>query len=187
MARGPRFAAVPVKYEIARLGGGATPQGLQYPGGLDLTTPSLSLQPGALRDAVNYECSQAGGYARIQGYERFDGRTSPYSATYTVINIDAFTNIPDPGETLTQQVSGATGVIIAVVQSPAYIVVTKVTGAFDDSNAVEVGVLPIGTAVNTVSPLTSLLNAQYLALAYDVYRADIGPVPGEGLSVVSWP
>ncbi len=61
-----------------------------------------------------------------------------------------------------------------------YVVVTKVTGTFDTTHAVKVGATTIGTAILTVSPVTPLLNAQYLALAYDVYRADIGPVPGSG-------
>ena len=72
-----------VSYSITRLGGGVTSAGVAYPGGLDLTTPSLALQPGALRDSLNFECSQAGGYARIAGYERYDGQTSPSGATYT--------------------------------------------------------------------------------------------------------
>jgi hypothetical protein len=185
MARGGSnpfaLAAVPVKYELTRLGGGVTPMGSPFPGGLDLITPSLSLQPGALRDVVNFECSQSGGYSRIQGYERFDGRAAPSSGTYTVVNINAFTNTPAVGQTLTQLVSGATGVIIAVVSGAApYVVVTKVTGTFDTTHIVKVGATTIGTAVSATSPITSLLNAQYLALAYDVYRADIGPVPGSG-------
>lgn len=175
------FAAVPVKYDITRLGGGVTGNGQMFPGGLDLTTPSLSLQPGALRDVVNFECSQSGGYARIQGYERFSGQPAPHNGTYTVINLDAFTNAPALGDTVNQLVSGATGVVIAIVTGAApYIVVTKVTGTFDTSHGVYVGVILIGTAVNATSPITSLLNAQYLALAYENYRADIGPVPGSG-------
>lgn len=178
---GTSMDAVQVKYSITRLGGGVSSQGAQFPGGLDLTTPSLSLQPGALRDVVNYECSQAGGYARIQGYERFSGQPAPHNGTYVVVNIDAFTNTPALGDTITQAGSGATGYVIAIGVTPApYIVVTKVTGAFDTTGAITVGVTPIGTAVSGPSPVTSLLNAQYLALAYDVYRADIGPVPGSG-------
>jgi hypothetical protein len=46
-------------------------------GGLDLVTPAIALKPGKAVSAVNYE-SDAAGYARIQGYERYDGRPSPY-------------------------------------------------------------------------------------------------------------
>jgi hypothetical protein len=66
-----------VKYSQTNLGSGVSGQGQPFPGGLDLTTPDLRLQPGALRDCLNYECGQFGGYTRIQGYERFDGHASP--------------------------------------------------------------------------------------------------------------
>ena len=39
-----------VEYSITRLGGGTSQAGASYPGGLDHPTPSLALQPGALRD-----------------------------------------------------------------------------------------------------------------------------------------
>lgn len=52
-----------------------------YPlgGGLDLVTPAISVAPGRARAALNYE-ADATGYRRIQGYERYDGRTSPTDA-----------------------------------------------------------------------------------------------------------
>lgn len=49
-------------------------------GGLDLVTPPIAMQPGKAVAAVNYE-SDMSGYARIAGYERFDGRPSPSEAT----------------------------------------------------------------------------------------------------------
>lgn len=52
-----------------------------YPlgGGLDLITPSIAVKPGRAISAVNYE-PHATGFQRIEGYERFDGRTSPTDA-----------------------------------------------------------------------------------------------------------
>ena len=47
-----------VKYEIISL-----------QGGLDQVTPTLSLKPGMLRDALNVEASITGGYTRIKGYD----------------------------------------------------------------------------------------------------------------------
>lgn len=176
------FQVPPVKYSITRLGGGVTQAGVSYPGGLDQTTPSLSLQPGALRDVMNFECAQSGGYARIQGYERFSGLVSPSSAGYVIVQISAYTNVPIVGQTLTQATSGATGVIIAVFNAGGvfYIAVTKVTGTFDATHNVLVGATPIGTAITTAVTISSLLNAQYLAAAADVYRALIAAVPGSG-------
>ncbi len=180
MARGGGMPAV--NYSVTRLGGGVTGQGVTYPGGLDLTTPSLSLQPGALRGCVNYECAQSGGYSRIKGYERSDGRAAPSDAAYQIIQLVSFTNIPTAGQSVTQAVSGATGTIIAIsnVTGSYYVAVTQVVGAFDYSHAISVGATPIGTATTPTTIVTPLVNAQYLAAAADVYRALIGAVPGSG-------
>lgn len=47
-------------------------------GGMDLITPAVSLPPGRVVAALNYEPT-ASGYRRLRGYERFDGNTSPSS------------------------------------------------------------------------------------------------------------
>lgn len=172
----------PVKYATTRLGAGITPGGQPFPGGLDLTTPSLSLQPGALRDVLNFECAQSGGYARIQGYERYDGRASPSAALYTVVQVASFTNTPSVGQVITQAGSGATGTIIAVVTGTSpYVAVTQVTGAFDYTGAITTpGPVAVGTAVTPTVAVSSQTDAIYLAAAADVYRALIGAVPGSG-------
>ncbi len=41
--------------------------------GLDLNTPALQKQPGSLVDCLNYEVTDAAGYRRLDGYEKFDG------------------------------------------------------------------------------------------------------------------
>lgn len=199
------LAYPPVKYSVTRLGAGQTYAGATYPGGLDLTTPSLALQPGALRDVLNFECSQSGGYARIQGYERYDGHASPSSATYQVVQFAAFTTVPVVGQIATQAVTNASGTIISVnnVAGAYYIVLTKTTGSFNYTDAVSIntGSLTVTAAnpqtITAANPLTisdslvgnastpmiavsALLNAQYLAAAADVYRAAIGAVPGSG-------
>lgn len=173
----------PVKYATTRLGAGSTQGGQPFPGGLDLTTPSLTLQPGALRDCLNFECAQSGGYARIQGYERYDGRPAPSAATYAIVQVASFTNIPTVNQVITQASSGATGQIIAVVSTGTtpYMAVTKVSGSFDYTGSITTpGPIAIGTAVITTAIVSSLLDAQYLASAADVYRTDIGAVPGSG-------
>jgi hypothetical protein len=172
----------PLKYSTTTLGGGSTSQGISYPGGLDQTTPILRLNPGSLRDVVNFECLQSGGYGRIAGYERFDGRPSPSAAIYTLVQVSSFTNVPTVSQTITQAASGATGVIAAVnnVSGAYYVILTKVTGTFDSTHALTVGATPIGTAITQTATLTSKQQAQYIAAAADIYRADIGAVPGSG-------
>lgn len=46
-------------------------------GGLDLVTPPLFVEPGRLVDCLNYECVDQSGYKKIDGFERYDGGTSP--------------------------------------------------------------------------------------------------------------
>jgi hypothetical protein len=53
------------------------------------------LPPGIARRAANFECSITGGYTRIEGYERFDGRPSPSAAVYNPLGTVLFgNNIP---------------------------------------------------------------------------------------------
>ena len=203
LARGPpKNAWAPVRYSQTNLGGGTTAQGVAFPGGLDLTTPSLRLQPGALHDALNFYVAQFGGYTRTEGYERFDGRASPSVATYTIVQIGfspadftsdfssdftttpspPFTYTPLPGQVVTQPINGATGTIIAVVTAPVpYLVLTMVTGAFDNSSALMVlGSVLVGNATALTFSLNARSKAIYTALAADAYRALIQAVPGVG-------
>jgi hypothetical protein len=98
-------------------------------GGLDLHTPQLSLKPGVARGALNYECSINGGYTRIPGYERFDGRPSPTNAIFTVLLMSA-TGTLVVGDVVTGSTSLATGAVSIV--DGLYVVVTKLTGTFVD-------------------------------------------------------
>lgn len=50
-------------------------------GGLDLVTSPVRTPPGRVIAALNYE-PRMGGYRRLRGFERFDGRPAPSEATY---------------------------------------------------------------------------------------------------------
>lgn len=178
-----------VQYSITQLGaatrGGGSPMlgYATYPGGLDLITPSMDLQNGALRAGQNFECALQGGYSRIQGYERFDGRPSPSDASFTVVQVSSFTNVPSVGDAITQSGSGATGTVAAVSNNPGafYMIVTKTSGTFASSGTItKAGPVTIGTTTTTTVALSALQNAQYSAAAADIYRADITAVPGSG-------
>lgn len=49
----------------------------QIDGGLDLVTPPVSVSPGRLQDCENFEVAINQGVKSIDGFERFDGGTSP--------------------------------------------------------------------------------------------------------------
>jgi hypothetical protein len=173
---------VKVSYSQTSLGGGQTAQGVSFPGGLDLVTPPLRLQNGALTDVLNFEVAQFGGYSRVGGYERVDGLASPSAAAYTVIQVTALTNVPTAGQVVTQATSGATGTIIAVMPgSSPYIVVTQVTGIFDNvSGLTTPGPIAVGTATTLMVSIDAQTAAIYTAAAADAYRALIQAVPGAG-------
>ncbi len=157
----------PVNYQMVRC-----------EGGLDQITPTLSLKPGVLKECQNFECSANGGYSRIGGYERFDGRSKPSDAVYSVVQVASFTNTPSVGQTLTGVSSGATGVIAALGAN--YMILTKTSLAFTIPEEVRVGATSIGTTETQTASITSLQNAQYINAAADIYRADITAVPGSG-------
>lgn len=176
----PQFAKV--SYTQTQLGGGTTAQGVAYPGGLDLTTPTLRLQPGALRDVLNFEVAAFGGYSRVDGYERFDGQLSPTAAFYTLVQVVSFVRVPTVGQVITQTGSGAIGTVIAAVTSPVpYIALTKVTGDFNDTGVLSIpGPLTVGTATALTFGVDAKTKAIYTAAAADIYRALIQKPPGSG-------
>ena len=161
------FKAVPVKYDLIKLGGG-----------LDQVTPTLSLPSGVARRAANFECSITGGYTRIAGYERFDGRPSPSAANYNIL-VCTFTATVTVGQTVTGSTSGATGRVIVV--NAASLVITRETGTFVVADILNNGSGFVGTitAVEGVSA-DGLTDATYQNLAADNYRTDIAVVPGSG-------
>lgn len=180
-----------------------------FPGGLDLLTPSLVLHPGACRDIQNFEVSQNGGYGRIAGYERYSGQPAPSDATFAIVQVLTFTNLPSVGDAISQASSGASGTVALVNNETDayYMVVTETSGTFDTSGVVvsannsfsvtsanspfvvtaasspftvPLAGTTIGTAITTSIQLSAMLNAQYQAAAADIYRDAIDPVPGSG-------
>ena len=148
-------------------------------GGLDLITPTLALPAGIARDAINFEASITGGYTRIAGYERFDGRPAPSNAVFGSLTM-ALTGSIAVGNTIVGVTSGTTAVVIAVTGSNIYY--SKSSGPFSVSETINVSGVAKGTvsALQASNVLTIQEQAQYLNLAADVYRADIGPVTGSG-------
>lgn len=149
-------------------------------GGLDLVSPPLSIPDGFCRDSLNFDAKSKGGYERIGGYERFDGRDQPHTASYAIIKAEINGSFSD-GDNITGQDSSATAVVVAV--SEEYIAVTKTTGSFivGENILVSGNVEGIAISAPQVSAAdTQYLNILYKSLATNVYRADIGPVPGSG-------
>ncbi len=157
----------PVQYDLIRLNGG-----------LDQVTPTLSLPPGFARKAANFEASITGGYTRIAGYERYDGRPSPSAALYLIL-VCSLTGTVAVGNTIIGQSSAATGKVIA--RDGDQVVITRETGTFVATEGIRVGATSVGT-ITTIEGVDSdgYQDAVYRNLAADDYRADITVVPGSG-------
>jgi hypothetical protein len=157
-----------------------------FNGGYDAITPPLELPSGFARDAQNFEQDTNGGYTRIAGYERYDGRTRPSDASYALLPMSTMGSYPTDGSTtITGATSGATAVVVG--QGTNYWVVTKVTGTFTPAGEALTaggGHTSAGTATNGAS--TPQLHAQYTAAAANVYRALIQTVPGTGKILGVW-
>lgn len=152
---------------------------IPFRGGADFESTPLTLPSGFLRKTQNMECDVGGGYERVMGYERYDGRTAPSAATAVVLDI-TLTGAIAVGDTVTGVTSGATGVVIAVPDS-THIVLTKITLVFNASETLNVGGLPQATTTSlTHGASTALLRAQYKNLAADQYRNDIAAPTGSG-------
>ena len=151
---------------------------IRLTGGLDLVTPTLSLPSGVVRRAANFESSLNGGYTRIAGYERHDGRANPSDALYNLLEC-VLTVIVSVGDTLTGATSGATGYVVSV--DGDQIVVTKEVGTYVAAEVITVSGTSVGTITSVVGGASDgYLDALYSSLAADAYRADITEVPGSG-------
>ena len=158
----------PVKYSL-----------IQLQGGLDLVTPTLSLPPGIAREAVNFEVAITGGYTRIAGYERFDGRPNPSDAVYSTITVASTSGLA-VGNTITNLAATVSAYIVAL--NGTTVIYTKPVSSFAVSDNVYVGgVLKTSvTALGASVTISDSLAGQYTYLAGEVYRTDIGAVPGSG-------
>jgi hypothetical protein len=102
-----------------------------FEGGLNIVDPVMSLKPGELVAANNFEVDLRGRYKRTDGYERFDGQTlpsaiEPYyripfttgSVTYPTFSSAYGTaflrNAPSTGDMVKGATTGATGTVLVV-------------------------------------------------------------------------
>ena len=131
-------------------------------GGLDVVTPALSVPPGRLLTCVNFEPWFSGGYRRIDGFERYDGRPRPHLQTFTGFDVSAVEDVA-LGVTVTGASSGATGVVVgAYVDDGTYgtdvLAVAKLGGTqpFVDGEALDVS--SVG-ATTTHKPNAAVVDA----------------------------
>lgn len=144
---------------------------IKFVGGVDLSSPALSIKPGNAADSLNYEPGVFNGYKRIDGIERFDGRPSPSSAVYYMANVTV-NGVATIGDNITGIASNASGIVAAI--DGDNLILTKVEGEFQ--------IEPFNGSITgniLAKPLRGgysdgLADATALSTVADVYRQDIG-------------
>lgn len=149
-------------------------------GGLNLVTPPLSMPDGMCRDSLNFEIDIDGGYRRVAGYERLDGRLQPSDSVFHKM-LCTFSGTVSSGDLIVGSTSGATGEVIA--QTSNSIILTKLTGNFISGEALTVSDIALAMTTSiAIAGLadTALQQSQYQNMAANAYRSDIQQVPGSG-------
>lgn len=166
-------------------------------GGLDVVSQAIATRSGRAIAALNYE-SAPSGYSSFAGFERFDGRSAPSGAQFTVLSFATGQTDVVAGQTLTGFSSGATGYVLAAaeVTSGAFggtavgrIAVYMLTGTFTNGEVVKVG----GTTIATLSaaPATGDKRASaneliWFQAAVEYLRSLIVKMPGSGPARGVW-
>ena len=163
-----------------------------FDGGLDLVSTALAVPSGRVISAMNYE-PLSEGYGRVDGFERYSGRTAPSAARFWSMPFVAGVSAIVSGVTITGGTSGATAVVVlepvgvsgswGAGTAAGTLVLAALSGTFQDGEAIKVS----GTTRATVgdvpledeAPNEAARRAR-LAAARDYHRSIITAVPGVG-------
>jgi hypothetical protein len=155
-------------------------------GGIDLSTPHDSIQPGFMLEARNFKALVTGGYQTINGYERTCGGptldSNPWYAL-TLSNTTSFTI----GTALTDATSGATGYIVAKDDTLKQLCIVNLTGSFGIGNSITAhsGVTVVAKESQNGAG-TSALNRAWQLASNNYFRNLLSPVPGTGNVLGVW-
>ena len=100
-----------------------------FTGGLDISTPPLMANPGTCREALNMVEDLLGGYARHQGYVRYDGSNTIRLAAWAPLSV-LLSQPVAVGAIITQGASSA--YVLALEEGPAsaILILTDIAGEF---------------------------------------------------------
>jgi hypothetical protein len=168
-------------------------------GGDDLSSPSLSVDPGRTELTLNYELDSEFRYKLIDGYERFDGQTKPSEAVYYMLWVDACDTEIEIDDVVEGGTSGATGTVIDVKRESGthfagdwagrLALIDVSATAFIDGEDIEVSSVKHaeanGAAVLRGSD-SDTMDSIYMLGAQAAARDDIAAVPGSGAILGVW-
>jgi hypothetical protein len=166
-------------------------------GGLDQATTPLEVSPSSLIEGFNFFEEPDGGYSRILGYERFDGKASPSSATYFIIEIDNWDLVTNQNviqEGLRIDILTSSFHVLRAIEKPLESVEPTSTRpeplrlcvVATDMQGPELEIdtpIPFNITGSIISATPRAAtddreDAEFLALAADFFRQFILPVPG---------
>lgn len=163
-----------------------------FNGGLDTNSAALATDPGYLISGMNYE-PLAEGYGRVQGFERYDGKTAPSAASFWLLGFDQGAQVIAQGDTITGATSGATASVIlppidftggwGTSDAAGSLLLASVTGTFQDNETLNVSGVPSAVVNGTIeenTASTEALAVTYKETVQDWHRNLIAKVPGEG-------
>lgn len=152
-------------------------------GGYDQLTSAYVLPPGSLRDCINFACLPVGGYYRIPGYERLDGRPSPSAAQAITLDVTMNPGQSIPAVGSVGDFGNIHGTVCYVDPFGKFVGLTKTIITFSSTfvpGPIDIGAGTIGQATAYHTQLSLRDMAIIRAAAANIYRADIQPVPGSG-------
>ena len=178
-----------------------------FNGGLDLVTPPLAVDPGFAIAMDGFEPFYNGGYRRVDGYERFDGRPKPSLAVQYGIAVSSLSGISLSGTMGTATYTGYAGTGVSSgataqfiqgvsVAGTNYLAFTDLSGTFTAGEhlyigtttsagttlaAASVGYGPMGTGSSGYD-----YRDEFLAGCQNYYRQQIQAVPGVGNMLGAW-
>lgn len=153
----------------------AEPFGIALGGGLDTETPVLRKKAGWCLGGDGYEPKVEGGYARLGGMLRYDGRQRPSDAPFTILGAQGTFGSMAVGDIVTGAPSGATGKV--AYATTTLLALASVTGAFASGDVLTVGGVGKGICYLDPAVLASDFNACRAGVE-EVLRSTIGAVPG---------
>lgn len=152
-----------------------------FTGGLDVTTPPLMANPGMCRDALNMVEDLLGGYARHQGYVRYDGSNAIRLAVWAPLPV-LLSQPVAAGATITQGASSAHVLDIEEGPASAILILTDIAGEFV-AGEFQAGGVTVGTALDQnqyLQPISLRNQNIYKTKAQDRARGRVLPPPGSG-------
>jgi len=147
-------------------------------GGVDQVTTPVLVEPGKLITCSNFEPDINGGYRRMGGFERFDGRQSPTDADYTYVTTNS--SLISVGDTVATAGLTASGYVLFV--SGSDIAVSMTAGTFAPNDDLYVGATLVGQALRvSVNAAETVDDHTVIKKELANYiRTFISAPPGEG-------